>query len=56
MDAKKTAEIIRQAALATLRQVPGIDPAELEHIARAIANNAAQELAFEAEGLGADAA
>jgi Holliday junction resolvasome RuvABC DNA-binding subunit len=56
MNAKKIAEIIRQAALATLRQVPGINSAELEHIARAIANNAAQALAFEAEGLGMDAA
>jgi hypothetical protein len=49
MDAKHIADIIRQAAIATLVQVRGIDPTEVEHIARAIANNAAQAVAFEVE-------
>jgi hypothetical protein len=49
MNAKHIAEIIKQAALATLKQIPTIDPAELEHITNAIANNAAQAVAFEIE-------
>lgn len=51
MTPRKIADIVTAAALATLRQLPGVDPAELEHVARAIGNNAAQALAFAADDL-----
>ncbi len=46
MDPKQIASIVTAAALATMRQMPGVDPAELEAAARAIGNNAAQALVF----------
>ena len=49
MTPKQIAAIVTAAALATLRQLGGVDPAELEHAARAIGNNAAQAIVFAAE-------
>lgn len=46
MSAKEIAAIIAESALKSLVQLPGVDPAELEHIAKAIGNNAAIVLAI----------
>lgn len=46
MTPKQIAALVAAAALATLRQLPGIDQEMAEHAARAIGNNAAQAMAF----------
>jgi predicted transposase YbfD/YdcC len=47
MSPKQIAAIVAAAALATLRQIPGIDPEMIEDAARAIGNNAAQVIAMQ---------
>lgn len=44
LTARQIADLIIASAIATLRQLPGIDPAEIEHAAQAIGNNAAMSI------------
>jgi hypothetical protein len=47
MSPKQISDIVTAAALATLRQLHGVDSTELEFAARAIGNNAAQAMMSE---------
>lgn len=49
MKTARIVEIIAAATRATLIQIDGLDPAELDNIAKAIANNAAMIIAIELE-------
>ena len=47
MSPKQISDIVTAAALATLRQLNGVESRELEFAARAIGNNAAQAMMSE---------
>lgn len=47
LTARQIADLVIASALATLRQLPGVDPEQIEHAARAIGNNAAMAISLE---------